>query len=129
MDQTFRNIACTQCKLLQSLLEPSGFIILATWDMPHVILFVSTTCGVTFQSGCLFQCLYDNIHGNPSRFLYRTLFPACMVTSDIAQLQFERFSKLTQNLLSVKLKDQQFTKLFVNASLPDRETQRDQDEG
>ena len=45
---------------------------------------------------------------NLADFLYRTLFPACMVTSDIAQLQFERFSKLTQNLLSVKLKDQQF---------------------
>ena len=48
------------------------------------------------------------------------LFNASVSTIDELTNTTITTSKLTQNLLSAKLEDQQFTKLFVNASLPDR---------
>ena len=48
------------------------------------------------------------------------LFNASVSTIDELTITSITTSKLTQKLLSAKLEDQQFTKLFVNASLLDR---------
>ena len=48
------------------------------------------------------------------------LFNASVSTTDELTITSITTSNLTQKLLSVKLEDQQFTKLFANASLPDR---------
>ena len=48
------------------------------------------------------------------------LFNASVPTTDELTITSITTSNLTQKLLSAKLEDQQFTKLFANASLPDR---------
>ena len=48
------------------------------------------------------------------------LFNASVSTTDELTITSITTSNLTQKLLSAKLEDQQFTKLFANASLPDR---------
>ena len=48
------------------------------------------------------------------------LFNASVSTIDELTITTITTSKLTQKLLSAKLEDQQFTKLFANASLLDR---------
>eukprot|EP00731_Ephydatia_muelleri_P024463 Em0016g734a len=48
------------------------------------------------------------------------LFNASVPTTDELTITSLTTSNLTQKLLSAKLEDQQFTKLFANASLPDR---------
>ena len=48
------------------------------------------------------------------------LFNASVSTMDELTITSITTAKLTQKLLSAKLEDQQFTKLFANASLPDR---------
>ena len=47
------------------------------------------------------------------------LFNASVSSTDELTITTFSTSKLTQNFLSAKLEDHQFTKLFVNASLPD----------